>query len=189
MWEAFMISSLPNEHPLRRLFSGTVHHVLYVDMGLCDPEIAEYLTDLLSQFIHVDDFYPFKDAAGRRLEDLAAVLTEAHLGKSVSRTERERILHRHIGDFALFWTGLFPEGLRRMKPLGFGDRLSGYMAQGKRSYAIASELTEPQDQPPPAVLRRLSDHFEFCVHGLNLCRQEWLTLQRQYRSGQYRSEG
>jgi hypothetical protein len=177
-----MLSSLPNEHPLRRLFSGTVHHALYVDMGLCDPQIAEYLTGLLSQFIHVDDIYPFKDAAGRRLEDLAAILTDARLAGPVGRADRERILHRYVGDFALFWTGLFPEGLRHMRPVGLGDRLSDYMAQGKRSYAVASELTDPQDEPPARVLRRLSDHFEFCVHGLNLCRREWLAIQERRRS-------
>lgn len=178
-----MTSRLPNDHPLRRLFSGAVHHALYVDMGLCDPQIAEYLTDLLSHFVHMDDIYPFKDAAGRRLEDLAAILTEARLQPPAGRVERERVLHRHIGDFALFWTGVFPEGLRHMQPVGLRDRLSDYMAQGKRSYAIASELTDPQDQPPPGVLRRLSEHFEFCVHGLNLCRQDWIAIQRQHRSG------
>lgn len=174
-----MISSIPNEHPLKRLFSGAVHHALYVDLGLCDPQIADYLTELLSQFVHVDDLHPFTDAAGRRLEDLASMLTDAHLQPPVGRLQRERILHRHIGDYALFWTGLFPEGLRRMRPVGTGDRLSDYMTQGKRSYAIASDLTAPEDQPPPGVLRRLSEHFEFCVHGLNLCRQEWIAIQQK----------
>ena len=61
-----MLSSLPNEHPLRRLFSGSVHHALYVDLGLCDPQLAEYLTELLSTHLTVDDLYPFKDANGDR---------------------------------------------------------------------------------------------------------------------------
>lgn len=176
-----MLSSVPSDHPLKRLFSGTVHHAFYVDMGMCDPQIADYLTDLLSQFIHIDELYPFRDAAGRRLEDLAAMLVEARVATPLSSADRNRILHRHIGDFALFWTGLFPEGLRRMQPVGLSDQLNGYMSQGKRSYAIASELTDPHAQPPAGVLKRLSDHFEFCVHGLNLCRREWIAAQEQSR--------
>lgn len=179
-----MMSSLPDEHPLRRLFSGAVHHALYVDVGLCDPQIADYLTDLLSSHLHMSDFYPFKDFAGRRLEDLAAMLAEAHFEPPVRPELRERMIHRHIGDVALFWAGLFPEGLRRLHPVGLGGGLSDCMAQGKRSYAIASELTDPKDQPPAGVLRRLSDRFEFCVHSLNLCRRDWLALQQRQRAGE-----
>ncbi|GMV96248.1 MAG: hypothetical protein HRF43_04365 [Phycisphaerae bacterium] len=174
-----MHTSPAEEHPLRRLFSGAVQHALYVDVGLCDPQLAEYLTDLLSTHVHMDDLYPFKDASGRRLTDLAAMMTDAHFTQPLSPAVRERLIHRHIGDFALFWTGLFPEGLRRLGPAGVGNRLSDYMAQGKRSYAIASELAGPQDKPPPGVFRRLSESFEYCVHGLNLCRRDWLAAQRQ----------
>ena len=179
-----MLSSLPNEHPLRRLFSGSVHHALYVDLGLCDPQLAEYLTELLSTHITVDDLYPFKDANGQRLCDLAAMLADAQLDRPVSPSARERLIHRHIGDFALFWTGLFPEGIRKLQPAGVGNRLSDYMTQGKRSYAIASELTHAEDEPPAVVLRRLSDRFEYCVHSLNLCRRDWLGAQQRYKDSQ-----
>jgi hypothetical protein len=143
---------------------------------MCDPQLADYLTDLLTTFVHMDDFYPFRDAAGQRLEDLAAMLTEAQFQEPLSRLDRERIIHRHIGDFALFWTGLFPEGVRKLQRVGTGDRLGDYLQQGKRSYAIASELTDADDQPPAGVLRRLSERFEFCMYGLHLCRKEWVTL-------------
>jgi hypothetical protein len=170
------MNPLPQDHPLRRLFSGTVQQVLYADIGMCDPQIADYLTDLLSSFIHIDDLYPLRDASGRRLEDVAEMVTEARLDERAAPAARQRMLHKHIGDFALFWTGLFPEGLRRMRRFGAADRLTVYLQQGKRSYSIASELTHDDDQPPAGVLRRLSDRFEYCVYGLHLCRREWDAL-------------
>ncbi len=175
-----MKQSLPPENPLRRLFAATVEHVLYVDVGMSDPQIADYLTNLLSGFVHVDDLFPFHDAAGRPLEDLAEIVADSRLDQPVPPNRRQRIIHRHIGDFALFWTGLYPEGLRRMRRRAAGDRLAHYLQQGKRSYALASQLTlDPDDEPPAPVLQRLSDHFEFCVYGLNLCRKEWDALRAQ----------
>ena len=48
--------------------------MFYSDIGMCDPQVTDYLGEMLSKLIHMDDFYPFRDAAGRRLEDLAAEL-------------------------------------------------------------------------------------------------------------------
>ncbi len=158
---------------LRHFFSGTVQHVMHVEMGICDTRLADYLTDMLSKLIHVDDFYPFRDATGRRIRNLAEMVADADLGDDVPPRERDRAVHQHIGDFALFWTGVFPEGLRQLARVGAAHRLDDYLAQGKRSYAIASELVTQQNHPPAGVLRRLSDDFEFFMYGLNLCRQEW----------------
>jgi hypothetical protein len=182
-----MMAPLGPEHPLRRLFAGSVQHALYAKVGMCDPQIAEYLTDMLCGLLRMDDLFPFHDAAGKRIEDLAEWLTAVEFeGDSavepphpLPEYDRQRIVHRHIGDFSLFWTGVYPEGVGRLKTRGVGDRLNDLARQGKRSYAIASELTAPEDQPPPGVLKRLSEQFEFCAYGLNLCRQEWDALRRQ----------
>ena len=173
-----MAYSLPDDHPLRRLFAGTVQQVMYTDVGMCDPQLVDYVADMLGQFIHMDEIYRFRNAGGKRLETLAAMVTESELGEEATAEARDRTIHRHIGDFALFWTGLFPEGLGRAR-LGMVDRLSHYVEQGKRSYAVASELTVSEREKPPArVLQRLSERFEQCVYGLHLCRKEWDVLGR-----------
>ena len=168
-----MMQPLSPDHPLRRLFSGAVQQALYVDVGICDPQIADYLTDMLSSLVHVNELYPFHDATGRRLVSLAEWLTETELQQNASSKQRQRIIHKHIGDFSLFWTGLIPEGLRRLESAGAGDRMSDFLRQGKKSYLIASALTADNEEPPATVLHRLSSQFEYCVHGLNLCRRGW----------------
>jgi hypothetical protein len=164
--------SLP-EHPLRRLFRGLVEHVFYSEVGMADPKTVEYLADLLMEFVHVDHIFALHDAAGRRIEGVAEMLTEADLGPAVSGAERERRIHRHIGDFTLFWTGVYPEGLRYLRHPMRKDHLVDYLQQGKRSYAIAGRMYSAEEDPPGDVLRRLSDNFEFCVYGLGEVRKGW----------------
>ena len=84
---------------------------------------------------------------------------------------RNRYLHRRIGDYTLFWTGVYPEGVRRPLRATWRDRIIDYVSFGKRSYAIASELTPADEEPPPRLLRRLSEDFESCVHGLGIVRR------------------
>jgi hypothetical protein len=83
-------------------------------------------------------------------------------------------VNQYIGDFTLFWAGVYPEILR---PRHCGvDRLVPYVQVGKRSYGIASELSGTHDVPPAELLAQLSDQFEFCVHGLHLVRAGWEQL-------------
>jgi hypothetical protein len=172
-----MMSPVPKSHPLRQLFTGLVEHTLYADVGLCDPEIADYLSELLVDFVHMDRIFSLRDARGRRIEEVADMAAEATLEPGVARADRDRLVHKHIGDFTLFWTGVYPEGLRRLRSPMRKDHLVDYLQQGKRSYAIASDLSTRESRPPGAVLRRLSDCFEFCVYGLGLVRKGW----EQYR--------
>lgn len=160
-------------HPLRRLFAGLVENVFYTDVGLCDTRTTEYLTDLLVEFVHIDRIFALHDASGRRLEDVAEMATEADLGPGVSGTERQRRVHRHIGDFTLFWTGVYPEGLRQLRHPMKMDHLVDYLQQGKRSYAIAGRMYGEREDPSGQVLRRLSENFEFCVYGLGRVRKGW----------------
>jgi len=166
-----MFAPLPADHPLRRLFAGLVEQAMYVDVGMCRPELVNYLTELLVNFVHVDRIYALRTAGGQRIEEVAEMISEAELGPDARAITRRRIVHKHVGDFTLFWIGVFPEGLRRLGSAGRRDHLIDYRLQGKRSYAIASDLTEPQDEPPAVVLRQLSEHFENCAHGLGLVRR------------------
>jgi hypothetical protein len=75
-----------------------------------------------------------------------------------------------VGDFTLFWTGVYPEALSKLQRSGSPDHLLDFQRQGKRSYYLASTLEEG-DQAP--ILRRLSDQFELCAFGLSRVRREW----------------
>jgi hypothetical protein len=140
-------------------------------LGVADPRLTDYLSELLSRFIHLDAVYRLRGARGRRLEEVADMVIEAEGLPPEGRTRRE--VHRHIGDFTLFWTGVYPEALRRLRSALSKDHFIDYCEQGKRSYYIASTFEDDRYRDEAAVLRRLSAEFELCAYGLNQVRREW----------------
>ncbi len=159
------------EHPLRQLFAGLTEHTFMHTLGLADPPLTDYLTDLLSRFIHMDALYRLHNARGQQLEEVAEMVIEAEEIPPEGRTRRE--VHRHIGDFTLFWTGVFPEALRKLRSVLSKDHFIDYCEQGKRSYYIASTFEDDPYQKEAPVLRRLSEEFELCAYGLSQVRREW----------------
>ncbi len=93
-------------------------------------------------------------------------------------------MHRHIGDFTLFWTGVYPEALQKLRSALSKDQLISYQEAGKRSYYIASTFeAEPYQEEAP-VLRRLSAEFELCAYGLREVRREWERSPGDFRPPQ-----
>ena len=165
------MSSLRADHPLRRLFAGYTEHAFVTTLGVGDPRLVDYLSEMLSRFIHLDAVYRLRNAQGRRLEEVAEMVIEAEGLPPEGRTRRE--VHRHIGDFTLFWTGVFPEAVSRLRSVLSKDYFVDYCEQGKRSYYIASTFEDDAYREEAPVLRRLSEEFELCAYGLNQVRREW----------------
>ena len=158
------------DHPLRRYFSGLTEHAFVDSLGMADPGLIDYLSLLLARFVHVHDIQKLQSGTGRTVEQVADMLLEA-AALPTGRTCRE--VHRHIGDFTLFWTGVYPEALQRLRSILRKDHFIDYCEQGKRSYWIASTYdNDPYVEEAP-VLRRLSEQFELCAWGLNQVRKEW----------------
>lgn len=164
---------VPDDHPLHRWFAGLVEVCFQETVGLCKPQVLDYLTGLLTEFIHIEQINLVCDGSGRQAEDVAEMLCVAESAGEVPSVDRRREYHRHIGDFTLFWTGIYPENLRRLHRRQSRDDLVDYLDQGKRSYAIASRLSTDETRPPASVLKILSDQFEYCVYGLGLVRKQW----------------
>jgi hypothetical protein len=159
------------DHPLRRLFAGVTEQTFQSRFGVADPDLIDYLSALLSRFVHTDAVYRLRDADGRRLAQVVDMVAEAADMPAEGRTTRE--VHRHIGDFALFWTGVYPEMLSRLRSPACKDFFVDYCAQGKRSYLIASTFEDDPYREEALVLRRLSNEFELCAYGLREVRREW----------------
>lgn len=166
-----MVWNVDEDHPLRKLFRGLVEQVFYSDLGLCDPRVTDYVAGLLAGFVHVDRIYALRNVDGERIRELSRMEADAWLGREIDVETRSRTVNRFIGDFTLFWTGVYPESLR---PRNAGtDRLAEFLLQGKNSYAVAGELSDRDSDPPNDLLLRLSHDFEACVHGLQLVRGGW----------------
>jgi hypothetical protein len=94
--------------------------------------------------------------------------------------DRERDVHRHIGDFTLFMAGLFPEYLRRLRTAGLiyhKDFLVDYVKTGKRSYGIVAVIGRASADGDPPLFQKLSENFELCVTGLGFVRSDLDRMQ------------
>src|SRR5947207_15601355 len=98
---------IPADHPIRALFYRLTERGMG-QLNLHDPDTIQYITNLLTEFIQIENQYRFKDESGRRMEYLFEMLTEC--SKKMSPTVR-RECYKHLGDLTLFNLGLFPETL------------------------------------------------------------------------------
>ncbi len=165
-----MTADLPErDELLRRFFAGVTEYAFTVRMGVADPPLVDYVSEMLVRFVKSDAIYSMRNPRGERLVQVTDMLAEAQARQGAAR----RRLHRHIGDFTLFWTGVYPEIADRMRQ-GHKDCLIDYRHQGKRNYYIASTIPADEEGPDSdAVLKRMSDNFELCAYGLAEVRRQW----------------
>jgi len=167
-----MPAPVPANHPLRRLFVVLTERTFVQRLGWPDHDVAGYLSDLLTEFTHTDNLYRIRNARGKRVEEVAEMLLEADLLERANTLEREREVHRHIGDFTLFMTGLFPEYVGNLRPSRSADALLDYVQVGKHSYAVVAEFTHGPYGSSAPLFRKLSENFELCVYGLGFVRED-----------------
>ena len=149
---------IPEGHPLRHLFR-TLTEVSFEQIGVPDAELMTYVTGLLIDFTHTDNLYRVRDAQGRRLEYLFELQLESQRGDAAHARETQK----HLGDYALYIVGLFPESLQRRRRAVSPDY---YVAQGKQAYTTVSAMDSPR--PSAALFRKLAAQFETCVWALNV---------------------
>lgn len=151
-----------------RYFAGIAENTFHGQLGVVDPPLVNYVTDLLVRFVRLDNFYRVKSISGRPIMEIEELVGEAT--KRLGDAKREIL--QHIGDFALFWLGVFPESFQKN-----GERTkqyNDYCEHGKRSYEIASQIETTDEQAPEGkVLETLSDSFELCAYGIQEVRREW----------------
>ncbi len=175
------MTGIPPDHPLRRLFRELVVRRFYGDAQVRDPRAARYVSDLLVEFAHVRNLYKIRDARGRRLEDVGLMLIESNPLLEGRSFDREREVRKHIGDYTLFFTGLFPEYVASLPRRGGRvDAFVDYVKAGKESYHIVScfDQFEYRDEAP--LFRHLSQNFELCVFGLNLVKQDLERMRQEH---------
>lgn len=164
----------PN-HPLRRLFADLVAKELPGDY-----EVAAYVGALLIDFVSVENLYRIRNCRGKRLEEVGEMLVESNPVLDAPSFEREREVRKHIGDYTLFLTGMFPEYVATLPRLGLRlDSLIDYVKAGKESYRIVGAFDQFEYRHAALLFRRLAEEFEYCVHGLNRVRSDLEALREE----------
>jgi hypothetical protein len=170
-----MTPGISKDHPLRQLFAALAEKSLSDRLGWCDLPIISYMANLLVDFTYMENLFKIHNTLGRRLEDVGEMLLEADVMLQAGSFEREREVHRHIGDFTLFMVGIFPEYLNRIKSrllVHHSDFLIDYVKVGKRSYHNVSEFDYGPFKESVLLFKKLADNFELCVVSLGFVRND-----------------
>ena len=170
---------IPEGHPLERFFIELVGRHYAEEIGIRDPRIVNYVANLLTEFCEVEQLFKIHDASGRGLSDLGEMMMESNpVYGPASSFDRERQVRKHIGDYTLFFTGMFPESinhlrLRRQRVENFLD----WVKAGKESYYIVSKFDCFEYTKVAPLFANLSNRFEQCVYGLNCVKNELQEMQ------------
>src|ERR1700678_79665 len=165
-------------HPLEPFFQQIVRNSYSGKLGINDTAITHYVAHLLCEFSEADKLYKVRDEEGRpirTLEDLLQAADPVH-GTAPS-FDAERAVRKHIGDYALFVSGMYPESMDPYRRRHGQQSFEELVKVGKESYYIVSQfdLEEYADEAP--MFRRLSGWFDRCIYGLRLVREELTVSQ------------
>lgn len=167
-----------DSNSLERFFTGLSEYVFHSQLGVVDTQLVDYVSGLLIRFTRLDAQARVRQCDGQPASEVVTMVAEAE--KRVGEARRE--VHRHIGDYTLFWSGVYPEALRSLQGKPRQDQFISYCAQGKRAYKIASSIRGNQRAVPGSLLERMSNQFEMCAYGLREIRREWERRDDEGRS-------
>jgi hypothetical protein len=108
-------------------------------------------------FVHADNLYRIRNRRGKRLEEVGEMLLESNPLLDAPSFEREREVRKHIGDYTLFLTGMFPEYVATLPRRGLRlDSFIDYMKAGKESYRIVAAFDQFEYRHVAPLFRRLA---------------------------------
>lgn len=161
-----------DKNPLQQLFEEVITECYRRGPELEDDELASYVAGILTDFSQTEHLYRIRNAQGRPLRDVTDMLlaSDPVYGEAES-FDRERQVRKHIGDFSLFFAGMFPESAQ-WRHRNHQDGLRALIRAGKESYYIVSQFNVFEFEQEAPLFGRLAENFEACAEGLHLVRKE-----------------
>lgn len=156
---------------LTRFFGQRIRRSL-ADLGIPSETVAGYLGTLLARFVPADQLYAIRDAAGWRLDSIAELLREAERTWDFRAADfnplRERDVRQHIGDYALFMCGLFPERVARWASTDL------YLRAGQHAYRVVADFERAALRPDARLFATLAAGFAQYAAALAYMRRVYL---------------
>lgn len=144
------------------LFYVLVRHSL-LDVGVDDPAVADYFAAMLREFGHRGRATKVDDVDDQDHRYLVDILTDLS-GSSGARQFKVSV---HLGNYALWMAGIFPERVAAQRIRRGGPGLSYYENLGGRGYAEASEHQLAERSGLEDVLRTAAERIHDVRVALN----------------------
>jgi hypothetical protein len=154
------VEDIPENHPIKRIFRRFTERGM-AQASVHDPDLLLYLTNLLVEFLWIENLSGMPEEEGKRPESPVDLLVWANDVDMPEKGSR----YKHLGDYSLFMLGMFPEHIARSRRT---VSPSWYKDTGRIGYQLAGELDNNVCRIH--VFRKLADKFDGCVASLNWVR-------------------
>ena len=144
------------------LFYVLVRHSL-LEVGIEDKTVADYFAALLREFGIRNRSTRIEDVDDQDHHYLVDILADL----SSSRGARQFKVSIHLGNYALWLSGIFPERIAAQQLRRGGPDLSYYESLGGRGYAEASEHQLAEQSGLEGVLRTAAERVHEVRVALN----------------------
>jgi hypothetical protein len=164
---------------LSDFFDALVSRTFSSTIGISDSAVTTYISEMLTGFCQAEELYKIRTAAGKQLADVGEMLLESDpvFGPAPS-FDRERQVRKHLGDYTLFFAGMFPDSINHYRLRRHRlENLVDFIKAGKESYYIVSKFDVFEYAEAAPLFAKLSDRFEDCVCGLNMVKNELDVMQ------------
>ncbi|HEX6309026.1 MAG TPA: hypothetical protein VFZ69_12605 [Longimicrobiales bacterium] len=143
------------------VFYVLVRHALLED-GIADRSVADYLAALLCAFGRGGRAYHIADDTEeyRYLVDIATAADQ-------SSGRRAFLLRAHLGEFALWLSGVFPDHITARVHRRAAPPLSYYEEMGSAGYRMAARFDEAEQHGIADLYRNCADFFPALRTALN----------------------
>ncbi len=148
--------------PAPLVYYVLVRHAL-LEIGVTDRVLADYVASLLHDFGTRDRALRVDDNTGPRYEylvDLVAAIDAA-------RGRREFLLQAHLGNYALWVSGLFPDRIVARVHRRGAPGIEYYEELGASAFRVAAETADAKRYGVGEVLSSCADAFAKLRVGLN----------------------
>ncbi|NUO81368.1 hypothetical protein HUU05_14920 [candidate division KSB1 bacterium] len=149
------------------------------DFAIDDRDVAEYVANLLAEF--------GKSGRAQRVDEHATkeyrYLVDMMSDLLTANSEQTFHLRSHLGDYALFLTGLFPAHVyHRAKYHPPAPDFSYYESVGSNSFRLAAQHAQAERLRLNEVLELLGRHFKRVRLALNHAVENYMHLDRNANS-------
>jgi hypothetical protein len=143
-------------------FYIVVRHALRAS-GLDDRDVADYLSAVLLDFGQRDRAWRIDWNDDQRHHYLVDILADL---EATAGDRRFKVMV-HLGNYALWLSGLFPDYIAARRLRKAGPDVSYYEAMGSRGFGLASDHVLAEEYGLDAVLRTAAERFPALRSALN----------------------
>jgi hypothetical protein len=131
-----------------------VRHALN-DTGEKDRAIADFVTSILLHFGERDRAHRIREYDDQTYETLAALVAEADSGDAT----RAFLVRAHLGNYALWLAGLFPDHIESRRHRRGGPDLEYFDELGRRGYQLAANHELAAEHGLTDLFESVADRF------------------------------